>query len=198
MTTDSNILARSQDRLRRWLVGPPRWIYWSVLLVTAAVFLSAQTPPGAYFVPVMVAFMGLLALGVTLLVRVIATLALAGGWRPMVRAGARWVAVPVVMAAVLVTAQAGVPVRVGLALAKSDMLAYALDPAAAEPDRVGPYAVQDAEKLPGGTVLFRLKGVGFLSNEGWAYSPDADPQPQPDGITFSWIGGDWYTFVETF
>jgi hypothetical protein len=78
------------------------------------------------------------------------------------------------------------------------MLAFARDPGAPEPERVGPYRVLSAHRLPGSGAEFSLADTGFFDVTGWAYSPGGPPKSVPHQLTYTHVGGDWYEFVQTF
>jgi hypothetical protein len=182
----------------RWLVGPPRWIFGAALLATIALTFYAVAPPGGIFDLAMTALCAWVALCVTFVVRLIVALVNEGERRRFRRRALLWLAFPVILVANFAATSAGVPGHIALELAKGDMVAYARDPAAPEPDRVGPYEILRADRLPNDGARFQLKGTGFLDSTGWAYSPAGAPPSVVDDITYTSIGNGWYTFVRRF
>jgi hypothetical protein len=167
------------------------------VLLTVVISVYAVSPPGGLFDFVLFAIGAWVVLIGVFGVRLIVSLALADE-RPTRRAIALWFVFPVVLVASFAVAASGAPGRLGLAAAKGDMLAFARDPDATDPKRVGPYRVLVAERLPGAGAQFSLEDTGFLDVTGWAYSPGGAPRSVPHEITYTHVAGDWYEFVQTF
>lgn len=196
MTTTDGPATRA-TLARRWLAGPPRWTFGAALLLTVAVSVYAVSAPGALFDLVLVALGGWMLLIGVFGVRLVVSAAIAAERRRIRSMLPLWLVFPVVLVASFMVTSSALPARLGLAAAKGDMLAYARDKAADEPDRVGPYKVLSAVRLPGDGARFTLKGTGFLDTTGWAYSPGGAPRSVPDDVTYTRISGDWYEFVQT-
>lgn len=178
-----------------WLVGPPKLIFGAVVVVTVLLTFYAAGPPGGVFDLAMLALTAWGALCVTYVVKLIVALVNTDERRRFRQRALLWSVFPVVLVASVVATSARVPGHIALALAKGDMLAYARDPSAPEPQRVGPYTVLRADRLPNDGARFHLKGTGFLHTTGWAYAPAGAPPSVVDDITYTSIGGGWYTFV---
>jgi hypothetical protein len=90
---------------------------------------------------------------------------------------------------------AGVPIQAGLQLAKPAMLDFASGSVDQAPERVGPYEVFWAGRLPGGEVRFAIAGAGDSEyKSGFVYSPRGEPQSGGHG-TYKHLSGPWYTWV---
>jgi hypothetical protein len=184
------------DAARRRFVGAPRWIFGTLVAANAVVTIAAFTAPGGYVVAAVVAAAGWLSLGLAFVVRLGLTVAVGGGLRSVWREWARWVSIPAVVAVTGGLVLLGVPVRAGLQLAKPAIVDFAEHADAQAPSRVGPYRVDRAERLTGGSARFLLKDTGFLDPAGFAYSPDGPPQRIGED-RYEHLGGAWYVWTES-
>jgi hypothetical protein len=189
--------APAPDRLRRWFVGPPRRLFLIVLLGTIGLTLAATSAPGWYATPAKLALGAWIGIAAIVAIRGVGRLAILIGWgrdpdRRFVRSLRVWAAVVVMVALTLVAHVTETPMRVGLQLAKGDMLAYAGDPRAVAPRRIGPYPVEQAEHIPGGGAKFIVKGPGILNRYGFAYNRSGPPEKTVPEDEYRHLGGDWY------
>jgi len=196
----------------RWFAGPPRWLYRSLLAVAVTATLAAASVPGGHLLAALVAGLVWAVLLVATLVRGIGRLVLAASARsgsaapsPRRRAWPGWIAVALVVAATGALVAVDAPVRVGLALARPDMLAYAEDPSAAAPARVGPYRTVLVERLDEGGARFLVAAADSPFTEaGFAYAPTGRPAGTvTDGAGTRYrdryrpLGGPWYVWTRT-
>jgi hypothetical protein len=187
------------SRARRWFAGPPARIFSVVLGLTVALTLLSVAAPGTYFQPLMAATLLWLGLGLAYLLKlglaVVFALVQADG-AGLRRYWPRWLAVPVIVGATAALVLAAAPVRLGLLLAAPAMTEFAQDASAPAPGWVGPYALDQAEHLPGGGARFLIAGTGFLDPSGFAYSPDGPP-PVLGEDSYQHLSGPWYQWTES-
>jgi hypothetical protein len=194
ITDDESIDEGRLGVLRRWLVGPPRWLFWALLMVTALVSLTSASLPDGSFELSLFATAGWLALGLTFVIRVGLALIFGDRWRGMLRNRERWAAVPIAVALIAAFIYIRAPYRIALELAKPAIKSYAEHPDATEPHMVGVYRVSSAEHLPDGAARFVLTDNGWLRS-GLAYHPSQPPADYATSyIRSRHIGGPWYVW----
>lgn len=178
----------------------PAWWYWLVLAVTAAaavaclVILWACIPPTVMYAPFVLTLSGLALLGLAWLVLAIVGWVKFRAWKLSTIA-----AVVVVLTGLLV--MASVPSRAAFAVSQEMLGDLATEcTRSLEHRRVGAYALRYVEPIDGG-CLIHVEG-GFLDSVGFAHLPDRKPDTgdlrRDDGIEYTELRGDWYTFVEHF
>ena len=178
------------------VAGPPGVVLTALVVANAALTCWAFSVPGGRLVPVMVAVLVWLCLGLTYAARLGLDLVLAE--RPRRRAEpVRWLVVPALVIATAGLVLAAVPVRAGLALAEPTVLDFASSSSVEPPARAGFYRIAEADRLPGGGARFVVEGAGFVDRHGFAYSPSG--LPARDGANvYTHLDGPWYLWAERF
>jgi hypothetical protein len=75
----------------------------------------------------------------------------------------------------------------------------AANPGLATPQRLGLYSVDEAQKVPGGWIVYEDGGTGLFDDAGFAYLPGG-PTPNLgdgswEGPQFRHLGGPWYAWT---
>jgi len=169
-----------------------------MVAVLAAATLVAFSPPGGYFIIIVLGFWVWLVVGLTWLGRFIGNVAVQ---RPIgIRGWTTWLVAPVI---VLVSAGAihqDIPLVLRFRISEPAMTRFAkhtlVEPTGNPPDRVGLYKVGRVEMLDGG-VGFTVAGAGIVDESGFAYSPQGPPA-EGGGNSYEHLGGDWYLWEQDF
>jgi hypothetical protein len=194
ITAEDSDLASGRGVSRRWLAGPPRWLFGLIAAGNAVLTMMACSAPGFYFLAMIATVSVWVVLALVFIIRFGLALALGGCWREMRAAWLRWIAVPVLVVLTGALAVAEAPMRANLELAKPAMREYAENPGPTGPARAGLYVIEQAEPLPGGGARFILQGTGFLDATGFVYSPSGSP-PRIGEDYYRHLGGPWYAWA---
>jgi len=181
---------------RRWLSGPPRRVFVVVVAVNALLTVAVNAVPEGVFLLWLLTYYVWIALALAFTARLALSLATGGGLRGVLRAWARWAAVPAAVAALLVLVTTGAPMQAGLHLAQPAMTEFAENRDATKPGWVGPYPVERAERLDGGGARFLIRFSGFLDSTGFVYSPGGPP-PRIREDYYEHLHGPWYSWAES-
>ncbi len=185
-----------RSRLRRLLDRPMGRVFNGAIGVMAAVTLLAFSPPGGYFLAIIVLFWVWLVAGITWLARFI--------WIVLVRRTkgrwASWFFAPVVVTVSALAIHLNGPFLVRFQLSEPAMTRFAkqalVQQAPTTPGRIGLWEVGRVETFDGG-VRFTVAGAGFIDEDGFAYSPGARPPTRGDD-SYEHLDGPWYLWHSSF
>jgi hypothetical protein len=191
--------------IRRWLVGPPRWVFHGACAVLTLWLFWAASRPGYDITEDDAALPRLLLFGcaVVWLVRLIALLV------RRERPGRWWAIAPLAGLTVGAMMFWDAPLHARFALARGELggvarsVLAAPDPTAAAAQRgdlgrVGSYRVQHIEVADGAVFFLVGHGNAFVGDTGFAYVPPAAqiPEGTPYVRVLHHLGGPWYTWTQ--
>lgn len=178
--------------------GPVGRVFNAVVAVLATATLIAFSPPGGYFIVIVLGFWVWLVVGLIWLGRFIGNVALR---RPIgARGWMTWLVAPVIVSLSAVAIHQDVPLLLRFRASEPAMTRFAKqalsEPTGTRPARVGLYKVGRVEMLDGG-VGFTVAGAGIVDESGFAYSPQGPP-PEGRGNDYEHLRGDWYLWEQDF
>ncbi|WP_406317089.1 hypothetical protein OHA77_07765 [Streptosporangium sp. NBC_01639] len=183
----------------RTLTGPPgRWLL-PLVAFAGLVLLYGVSAPGGYFMETMFGgFLGLV-LVIVWAPRFVVALCRADGRPGLRRHWTRWAAAPLMGVAVIGLVHFDVPYTARFALSETSLERYAQAVAAGtEPEiqekTVGLFSLASIERTGTG-ARFRVRGTGFLSSYGFAWSPGGEPSGDYEG-EYEHLRGHWYEWME--